>query len=94
MSWVECYRLLDDRFSLPEIGIAGMDCRPELTISDLSGFAGWLVTYPSDGIITYLGFSNFLELGDVSIGATWPAMIFWFIVFCVVASLLDTLKHW
>jgi hypothetical protein len=69
------------RFSWPENGINGFDCRDEFTINDLWGVVSWIWTWPGDWLLSQEGVQTFLDMdpGTV-IGSWWSSAIGWFIL--------------
>ena len=73
MDWRECIRFLEEnglhsRFSWPLDGWADFNCKPGVTVSDITGGIAWIWTYPADALIRLPAINTFLELDPLHVG--------------------------
>jgi len=76
MNWRECIRQneaygLGSRFDWPT-GPDGIDCNPAFTFNDMTGFAGWVWTWPGDYLLSLPSVRTFFDMGmGTAVGSGW-----------------------
>lgn len=94
MNWAECSRHQEwtgirDRFSWPTDGLAGFNCEPGLTISDIGGAIAWLWTFPSDLLLRVPAINAFFELDPLTTGGVWSGLLTLAAVLVVLVGVFD-----
>jgi hypothetical protein len=92
MNWAECTKATESifehsRFSPPIEGVAGFDCQPGVTLSDLTGGIAWAWTYPGDAVLRFPEINRFMELEANQTGGYLSAAITLFFVVMTIEFL-------
>lgn len=80
MNWAECSRHqewtgIKGRFDWPADGLAGFNCEPGTTISDLGGAIAWVCTYPGDWLLRLPKVNKFFELDPLTTGGVASGLL-------------------